>query len=233
METNQALLEALALLGESELPEAVHTPRKRAYKRRAPKQAPQVARFNQVVTMSATSQQGTCTRCGRSFAECFSAASCDANIAAAAAPAPVAPALDAPLSKVFVTAGKATFTISKLETGERFTYRIEKPENFRGEYFGSVMKGSDNENDYRYIGMVSARDLSLRFTKGSKFAADSKEARGLAFALAVVMGRKTLPAGYELRRSNKCGRCGRLLTVPSSIDAGIGPDCADMMGVAA
>jgi hypothetical protein len=109
------------------------------------------------------------------------------------------PPVPTPISRAFVTAGKAIFTISKLATGERFTYKVSAPDNFRGEYFGSVMKGSDNENDYRYVGMVAQSDLSLRFTKGSKFAADTKEARGLAFALAVVAGRKTLPEGYELR----------------------------------
>jgi hypothetical protein len=130
------------------------------------------------------------------------------------------------ISRLFLTAGKATFTLSKLATGERFTYEISKPEPFYGSFFASVMKGSDNESDYRYIAMMSGSDLRLRFTKGSRFAPDTKEARGLQFVLDVVAGRKVLPAGFELRRSSKCGRCGRKLTVPSSIDAGIGPECA-------
>lgn len=131
------------------------------------------------------------------------------------------------LSRLFLTAGKATFTLSKLATGERFTYEICKPEeNFYGDFFASVMKGNDNETDFRYIAMMSGASLTLRFTKGSKFASDSKEARGLAYVLDVVAGRKVLPVGFELRRSSKCGRCGRKLTVPSSIDAGIGPECA-------
>lgn len=133
------------------------------------------------------------------------------------------------ISRLFLTAGKATFTLSKLATGERFTYEIAKPENFHGDFFASVMKGSDNETDYRYIAMMSQVELRLRFTKGSKFAVDSKEARGLQFVLDVVAGRKVLPAGFELRRSTKCGRCGRKLTVPSSIDAGIGPECAEKL----
>jgi hypothetical protein len=133
------------------------------------------------------------------------------------------------ISRLFLTAGKATFTLSKLATGERFTYEIAKPENFHGDFFASVMKGSDNESDYRYIAMMSEATLALRFTKGSRFAVDSKEARGLQFVLDVVAGRKVLPAGFELRRSTKCGRCGRKLTVPSSIDAGIGPECAEKL----
>ena len=146
---------------------------------------------------------------------------------AAVKPEPVAGTSNSPeISRLFLTAGKATFTLSKLATGERFTYEISKPEPFYGSYFASVMKGSDNESDYRYIAMMSGSDLRLRFTKGSRFAPDTKEARGLQFVLDVVAGRKVLPVGFELRRSSKCGRCGRKLTVPSSIDAGIGPECA-------
>jgi hypothetical protein len=140
--------------------------------------------------------------------------------------APVLVSNSPEISRLFLLAGKATFTISKVATGERFTYEISKPEPFYGSYFASVMKGSDNESDYRYIAMMSQTDLRLRFTKGSRFAPDSKEARGLQFVLDVVAGRKVLPEGFELRRSSKCGRCGRKLTVPSSIDAGIGPECA-------
>lgn len=139
---------------------------------------------------------------------------------------PAATSNSAEISRLFLTAGKATFTLSKVATGERFTYEISKPETFYGSYFASVMKGADNESDFRYIGMMAEADLRLRFTKGSKFAADSKEAHGLQFVLDVVAGRKVLPSGFELRRSSKCGRCGRKLTVPSSIDAGIGPECA-------
>lgn len=38
------------------------------------------------------------------------------------------------------------------------------------------------------------------------------------------------PRGVTVRHEGRCGRCGRTLTVPASIDSGIGPDCAERMG---
>ena len=136
------------------------------------------------------------------------------------------------IGREFVTAGKAIFTFSNA-TGERYTFKISAPDNFRGEYFASVMKGTDNENDYRYVGMMSGAGLTLRTTKASRFPEASKEFRVLAFALDIIAQRRALPAGYDLRHAGRCGRCGRTLTTPESIDRGIGPDCADQMGIAA
>ena len=36
--------------------------------------------------------------------------------------------------------------------------------------------------------------------------------------------------GFEFWHEGKCGRCGRKLTVPESIEAGIGPECAGKGG---
>ena len=38
-------------------------------------------------------------------------------------------------------------------------------------------------------------------------------------------------ARFEFRHEGRCGRCGRALTVPESIDTGFGPHCAAEMGV--
>jgi hypothetical protein len=143
------------------------------------------------------------------------------------------PATADPLSREFITAGRAIFTISN-GRGERFTFKVTKPEDrFRGEYFASVMKGSDNESDYKYCGMMSGERFTLRATKGSKFGADTKEFKVLAFALDVIAGRRALPAGYELLHAGKCGRCARTLTTPESIKRGIGPECFALMGLSA
>lgn len=136
------------------------------------------------------------------------------------------------LTRDFVQAGKAIFTFSSPK-GSRYTFKVERPDNFRGEFFASVMKGSDNEASYAYVGMMSKDSLNLRFTKGSKFGAGTVEAKVIAFALDIVAGRKAMPEGYELRHAGKCGRCARTLTTPESVDRGIGPECWSKMGEAA
>lgn len=128
----------------------------------------------------------------------------------------------------FLRAGKAIFTVSNPE-GARYTYKVEAPKEFRGEYFAAVLKGSDNERSYAYIGMIDATGR-LRFTKGSKFRPDAIEARVLAWALGVVFGTKPIQARYAIEHAGRCGKCGRLLTTPESVRRGIGPECWERMG---
>jgi predicted metal-dependent hydrolase len=40
---------------------------------------------------------------------------------------------------------------------------------------------------------------------------------------------ESLCPGFNVHHEGKCGRCGRLLTVPSSIESGIGPECSKIM----
>ena len=44
------------------------------------------------------------------------------------------------------------------------------------------------------------------------------------------MGGKTEAKSLEIWHEGRCGRCGRKLTVPSSIESGIGPECASKLG---
>jgi hypothetical protein len=134
------------------------------------------------------------------------------------------------MNHTFLFAGKAIFTVTN-PAGIRYTFKVSKPEErFNGEYFASVMKGSDNENDYRYIGMLSESG-ALRYTKGTKFGSETTEAKVLRFAVAILLGLRTVPEGYTLMHAGKCGRCARTLTVPESIASGIGPECAGKMGL--
>lgn len=132
------------------------------------------------------------------------------------------------VTPTFLFAGKALFTATNTVKGTRLTFKItqSKPEPGRAQvYFASVMKGQDNENDYRYIGVVNARDLTLHATSKSKFMPGTPEFEGLKFTLDVIAGRKLSPS-LNIQHAGKCGRCGRTLTVPESIESGIGPECA-------
>ena len=61
---------------------------------------------------------------------------------------------------------------------------------------------------------------------------DAPSFRAMSYALKNLYDDK-IPEALEIRHEGSCGRCGRPLTVPSSIDRGIGPDCAALMCVAA
>ena len=127
-----------------------------------------------------------------------------------------------------LTAGKATFTLEG--KGRRFTYRIECVENpDRGSiYFAKLLKGPSNEHDYVYIGVYDPVNGWIHLTKKSQFGDNTECVRALRWYVSLVWsGRETEieQHGFRVHWSNECQRCGKTLTVPSSIDARLGPEC--------
>ena len=131
----------------------------------------------------------------------------------------------------FVLAGKATFTIQTPE-GTHYTFRVDRKKasgSYPVAYFVSQLTGSDNESDYTYLGKLdpyTGQVIATRATNGRE--------KSYAFALlnrvlARVWGDDHAAFeqfGFKLLHVGKCGRCGRTLTVPASIESGIGPECA-------
>ena len=123
----------------------------------------------------------------------------------------------------FIFAGRAVFTITSTKTGQSFTYRIARAGSNRdnGPLFASVLTGPDNTRDYTYMGIVLQDEKRIRNTRGSKVFGDAPSWRALEWFLQHVDSDRV-----EVRHMGRCGRCGRALTVPSSIDSGLGPECA-------
>lgn len=137
----------------------------------------------------------------------------------------------------FVTAGRALFTVSN-GRGDHYTFRVSKSkdahERFGHSYFVALLTGPNNEADYTYLGLLDTRTMTLRPThKSPRSLVDGKPGQVFAFALRVLSARQSLPAGYDIAHCGHCGRCGRTLTVPESIETGIGPECARQMAGAA
>lgn len=129
--------------------------------------------------------------------------------------------------KRYVTAGRAVFTLVSERTGARFTYRINTKKDKDGNptdfYFVSVLTGPQNTNDYTYLGCLRGgeylRDRKLRI--GS----DAPSRRAFEWFWARLNRGMDLTE-CECWHEGRCGRCGRALTVPSSITTGLGPVCA-------
>ena len=137
-------------------------------------------------------------------------------------------------ARTFVTAGNATFTLSN-PAGERFTFRVKQadpdPRYPTRAYFVSQMTGSDNENSYSYLGMLDVATGAVNLRGRTRYTDDSLAVKVIRWSLKQIWAGRAFPDGYTIRHAGRCGRCGRTLTVPSSIDSGIGPDCADIMGL--
>jgi hypothetical protein len=179
------------------------------------------------VTPAQTDEPDAATTMARLAAEAFAPAP-------VAAPAP-APGHTPKLSAEFVFAGRALFTVSNPK-GEHYTYRIRGRESeypvgsgkYSMSYFLSV-KCSGAQWPYLYVGIVK-RDGTIKCTGKSHFTPGTKEYDVAAWALRTVLSGKRVPDGYEIAHAGKCGRCGRTLTDPVSIERGIGPECWSQMG---
>lgn len=134
----------------------------------------------------------------------------------------------------FILGGNATFTLRSKVTGTRFTYRVRAAKNGKV-WFVSLLRGADNTSDYAYFGFLRNGSWDLtEFHYGAAKAKVSEEAPGVkAFIWAWERIRARshdetngLPANLEVWHQGHCGRCGRPLTVPESIESGFGPECS-------
>lgn len=134
-------------------------------------------------------------------------------------------------AKAFLTAGKATLTIVSVATEKRFTFRVLAADNGDG-FFVRVLVGSDNENDYAGIGFLNTKKPVPKFWP-AKHGKRPDAAAAFEWFARNLFERGGLSAKAKLYHEGRCGRCARLLTVPSSIASGIGPECASKLGFVA
>jgi Family of unknown function (DUF6011) len=135
----------------------------------------------------------------------------------------------------FVHAGDARFTLVSKQTGTRITYRVRFPRDKEtgkvdrdAPLFVSFLSGPDNENSYSYLGYIR-RDLYRHGGPKAKAGPDSTPAKAFDwFYRHLTQGR--LHPLLEFWHEGRCARCGRTLTVPSSIASGFGPECISLGG---
>lgn len=141
------------------------------------------------------------------------------------------------VGKDFVLAGDAVFTIevpAEFQKGDVkpwYTYRVQRKEadgQYPEAFFVKLLTGPENTRDFTYLGKLDPYTSETKVTARSQFAQDSFPVRLLNRLLARVWScdhdayRKH---GFKLHHEGRCGRCGRRLTVPSSVESGIGPEC--------
>jgi len=134
----------------------------------------------------------------------------------------------------FMFAGKATMTLASNKTGNRFTYKIteadKKSPNDKPMFFVSALTGSDNENGFSYLGIIKEYNdgkVNFSFAKPekAKIKADAPSAKAFQWAISNILNMRK-PDSLDVWHEGRCGRCNRKLTVPESIESGLGPECA-------
>jgi hypothetical protein len=126
----------------------------------------------------------------------------------------------------FVFAGNATFTIVSKTTGKHFTYKLRRPSAEKPTFISVMTGGSD---EYNYLG-IATPDRGAVLTAKSKFQKSSPAYLAVDYFLRwAASPAADLPAKLEFYHAGRCGRCGRELTDPVSIERGLGPECAEKL----
>ena len=138
----------------------------------------------------------------------------------------------------YILAGCAVFTLVSKKTGARYTYRVsagykgDDPKQPVDRYWVKLLTGPENEQNYTYLGMIRPVNGGppalgkFELTQASKMTCGSLPVAAFAWAWQRLLDCQEMPAMLEIWHTGRCGRCGRLLTVPASVARGIGPECA-------
>ena len=124
----------------------------------------------------------------------------------------------------FLRAGRAIFTVSN-PPGAGHTHHTYRLREWQGNLLAELLRGPDNLRAYQYIGRVDLEAGRVWPTKKSTLHPKIEAWLVLEWALQVVIGLKPMRAGYKIQHAGRCGRCGRILTHPESLETGFGPEC--------
>lgn len=122
----------------------------------------------------------------------------------------------------FILAGNAYITLRSEKTQTRYTFRIAASKDNQL-HFVSYLNGPSNTDDYVYLGMIRGDVFSL--TRKSSATPETVVYRAFQYMWQRLV-KGEFAANLEIWHEGRCGRCGRMLTVPESIANGIGPECA-------
>lgn len=127
----------------------------------------------------------------------------------------------------FILSGNSMFTLKSIKTGNRFTYRVRSSQRNPNNFFVGVLTGNDNSKDYSPMLYLSIVDgiPSIMTSKKSWIKEDSPSCIAFKYVFMNLLIRKKMD-NLEIWHIGRCCRCGRLLTVPESVESGIGPECA-------
>lgn len=146
------------------------------------------------------------------------------------------PFRDADMARAFICAGNARVTLVSLRTHKRYTYRVRAKDDDqeqrtppqRKAFFVELLTGRDNENDFKYVGMIRGDDFFV--TRATRHMETADFVRGFRHVFRNLTCRHRIPDDVEVWHENRCGRCNRPLTVPESIRTGFGPECIKLVG---
>ena len=151
-----------------------------------------------------------------------------------------------------IIAGRSILTVRSNRTGARYTFRFRRPDpepNKKRPIWVSVLGGPEGgftrsadaqgpvevvPRAWSFLGTIwpeEGRTWMFRHSHKSKIADDSPVVRAAAWiGRSIPFSVDHLMEEAEWWHEGRCGRCGRRLTVPESIESGFGPECVKHVG---
>jgi len=130
----------------------------------------------------------------------------------------------------YILGGKGTITMVSKKTGNRYTFTFGKPKGKDFPVFVRYLYGPDNTSNYRYMGAIFEKK-----TEGDHPFVPKKSMREhnvVTYFQWMWTHLHTTDSKImnhiEIWHEGRCCRCGRKLTVPESIERGIGPVCENL-----
>lgn len=144
---------------------------------------------------------------------------------------------DAAAALRYMTAGHARVTLRSQRTGTRYTYRLAfakdratgKPDP--STIFVSVLNGPDNTADYKWFANLKGSRLFIgrKNPKPGDLTSETPSVKAFNWAWSRLIA-DMIPEQLDVWHEGSCGRCGRDLTVPESVESGFGPECRSKIG---
>lgn len=139
------------------------------------------------------------------------------------------------ITTAFAFAGRASYVIENPK-GESVTVKLSrskmgKVNPYTGQPYAETFFVSLRHNNapWMFVGKLDAqRRRILATSKVEAYWQSPAGARAIAIAqwsLDLIHARATVPAGYRLAHTGRCGKCGKLLRDAESIALGLGPVC--------
>lgn len=151
----------------------------------------------------------------------------------------------------FLLAGRCYVTLEQIATSVRSTYFIEQKvkkgpvddpkrpgytintvvERF-DIWFVSLVKGAIGDSKPRYLGVIEPQGFRTTTKTANNPLATAENINLFGDLLRDLRAGISTAHKTRIWHCNRCGRCTRELSDPTSIATGLGPDCMKIMGIA-
>lgn len=126
----------------------------------------------------------------------------------------------------YIRGGRGMFTMESQVSGTHITYKVGCPKDLEEGKPKPLFIKFLAPDDFYFIGTIWEDKIEYKHSAKARASEDSASVKGLKWLVKHIQQKKNLPKDMAFWHEGICAVCGRPLTNPESIEAGIGPICA-------